>query len=103
MRCGQAPARTPDRHLPHAPIEPCLPRRADKPPAGRDWIHKIKHDGFRDAAGVRLLTQKGVFSLVSAGIILAVLAYREGWEAVLFVLTFLAIRQLATIEPSGDF
>ena len=23
-------------------IEPCLPRRADKPPAGRDWIHEIK-------------------------------------------------------------
>jgi bifunctional non-homologous end joining protein LigD len=45
-------------------IEPCLPRRADKPPAGRDWIHEIKHDGFRimarrDAAGVRLLTRNG--------------------------------------------
>jgi bifunctional non-homologous end joining protein LigD len=45
-------------------IEPCLPRLADKPPAGRDWIHEIKHDGFRimarrDAAGVRLLTRNG--------------------------------------------
>ena len=45
-------------------IEPCLPRRADKPPAGRDWIHEIKHDGFcimarREAAGVRLLTRNG--------------------------------------------
>jgi hypothetical protein len=30
-----------------------------------------------------------------AWIILAVLAYREGWREVLFVLT--------TIEPSGDF
>ena len=45
-------------------IEPCLPRRADKPPAGRDSIHEIKHDGFRimarrDAAGVRLLTRNG--------------------------------------------
>ena len=45
-------------------IEPCLPRRADKPLAGRDWIHEIKHDGFRimarrDAAGVRLLTRNG--------------------------------------------
>ena len=45
-------------------IEPCLPRRADKPPAGRDWIHEIKHDGFRimarrDAASVRLLTRNG--------------------------------------------
>jgi bifunctional non-homologous end joining protein LigD len=45
-------------------IEPCLPRPADKPPAGRDWIHEIKHDGFRimarrDADGVRLLTRNG--------------------------------------------
>ena len=45
-------------------IEPCLPRPADKPPAGGDWIHEIKHDGFRimarrDAAGVRLLTRNG--------------------------------------------
>jgi ATP-dependent DNA ligase len=47
-------------------IEPCLARPADKPPAGRDWIHEIKHDGFRimarrDADGVRL-----VFHQVSA-------------------------------------
>ncbi len=45
-------------------IEPCLPRPAAKPPAGRDWIHEIKHDGFRimarrDAAGVRLFTRNG--------------------------------------------
>jgi bifunctional non-homologous end joining protein LigD len=45
-------------------IEPCLPRRADKPPAGPDWIHEIKHDGFRimarrDGDRVRLLTRNG--------------------------------------------
>ena len=45
-------------------IEPCLPRPAVKPPAGGDWIHEIKHDGFRimarrDAAAVRLLTRNG--------------------------------------------
>ena len=45
-------------------IEPCLPRPADRPPAGGDWIHEIKHDGFRimarrDGAGVRLLTRNG--------------------------------------------
>ena len=28
-------------------IEPCLPRPAKEPPAGRGWIHEIKHDGFR--------------------------------------------------------
>jgi bifunctional non-homologous end joining protein LigD len=48
-------------------IEPCLPRPADRPPAGSDWLHEIKHDGFRimalrDAAGVRLLTRKAMTS-----------------------------------------
>jgi hypothetical protein len=28
-------------------IEPCLPSPADKPPSGANWIHDIKHDGFR--------------------------------------------------------
>jgi bifunctional non-homologous end joining protein LigD len=52
--------------LPHpaAFIEPSLPRPAKQPPAGRDWIHEIKHDGFRVMARradgrVRLLTRKG--------------------------------------------
>jgi ATP-dependent DNA ligase len=45
-------------------IEPCLPRAAEQPPAGRNWIHEIKHDGFRimaklDPKGVRLLTRNG--------------------------------------------
>jgi bifunctional non-homologous end joining protein LigD len=45
-------------------IEPCLPFPAKVPPSGPDWIHEIKHDGFRimarrDAAGVRLITRKG--------------------------------------------
>jgi hypothetical protein len=34
---------------------------------------------------------------------LAVAAYREGWEAVVFLLIFLAIWQLASIGPAGDF
>jgi len=43
-------------------IEPCLPSRADRPPSGPDWIHKIKQDGYRlmarrDATGIRLLTR----------------------------------------------
>jgi ATP-dependent DNA ligase len=29
------------------PLQPCLPRRAVTPPSGRDWVHEIKHDGFR--------------------------------------------------------
>ena len=28
-------------------IEPCLPSPADKLPSGANWIHEIKHDGFR--------------------------------------------------------
>jgi hypothetical protein len=28
-------------------IEPCLPSPADKPPSGTNWIHEIKHDGYR--------------------------------------------------------
>jgi bifunctional non-homologous end joining protein LigD len=45
-------------------IEPCLPSPAKTPPAGPDWLHEIKHDGFRimarrDAAGVRLFTRNG--------------------------------------------
>jgi ATP-dependent DNA ligase len=46
-------------------IQPCLPTRADKAPSSVNWIHEIKHDGFRmmvgrDAAGVRLRTRNGI-------------------------------------------
>ena len=45
-------------------IEPCLPSPADKPPSGANWIHEIKHDGYRlmarrDPMGIRLLTRRG--------------------------------------------
>src|SRR5215470_7444273 len=45
-------------------IEPCLPSPAKAPPSGSNWIHEIKHDGFRilarrDSAGVRLITRNG--------------------------------------------
>jgi bifunctional non-homologous end joining protein LigD len=45
-------------------IEPCLPSLADRPPSGSEWLHEIKHDGFRllacrNAAGIRLLTRNG--------------------------------------------
>jgi len=45
-------------------IEPCLPSPAKRPPVGPEWIHEIKHDGFRimarrDAAGVRLISRNG--------------------------------------------
>ena len=28
-------------------IEPCLPIPAENPPSGPDWVHEIKHDGYR--------------------------------------------------------
>jgi ATP-dependent DNA ligase len=28
-------------------IEPSIPTQVDKPPTGPDWIHEIKHDGYR--------------------------------------------------------
>jgi bifunctional non-homologous end joining protein LigD len=45
-------------------IEPCIPTRADKPPGGPDWIHEIKHDGYRLIVRkkddrVRLFTRRG--------------------------------------------
>jgi hypothetical protein len=28
-------------------VDPCIPSLAAKPPAGPDWVHEIKHDGYR--------------------------------------------------------
>jgi bifunctional non-homologous end joining protein LigD len=49
---------------PSGNIELCLPRPAKAPPTGRDWIHEIKHDGFRilarrDGPKVRLISRNG--------------------------------------------
>src|SRR5215472_9604177 len=45
-------------------IPPALPSSAERPPIGGEWIHEIKHDGYRmmvrgDVSGVRLLTRNG--------------------------------------------
>jgi bifunctional non-homologous end joining protein LigD len=45
-------------------IAPCQPTAALKPPSGPNWIHEIKHDGYRlmaqrDGTSVRLLTRNG--------------------------------------------
>ncbi len=45
-------------------FEPCIPTRGTKVPAGPDWLHEIKHDGYRlivqrDGALVRLFTRNG--------------------------------------------
>jgi ATP-dependent DNA ligase len=45
-------------------VEPCIPSFAHKPPSGPDWVHEIKHDGYRlivrrDGMGVPLLFGEG--------------------------------------------
>jgi len=45
-------------------IEPCLPSDSASPPRGPDWLHEIKHDGYRlivrrDSDDVQLLTRRG--------------------------------------------
>ena len=45
-------------------IEPCLPSSAGEPPSSPEWVHEIKHDGYRlmarrDPVGIRLLTRNG--------------------------------------------
>jgi ATP-dependent DNA ligase len=35
------------RTLPAGFIAPCLPTSAPQPPSGEEWLHEIKHDGFR--------------------------------------------------------
>jgi bifunctional non-homologous end joining protein LigD len=45
-------------------VAPCIPTLAAKAPAGPDWVHEIKHDGYRlivrrDGAAVRLFTRRG--------------------------------------------
>ena len=34
-------------------IAPCLPTKTDKLPSGSQWLHEIKHDGFRIIARKR--------------------------------------------------
>jgi ATP-dependent DNA ligase len=43
---------------------PCLPTRAMKAPSGEQWVHEVKHDGYRLMARkvdgrVRLYTKQG--------------------------------------------
>ena len=45
-------------------IDPCIPTLAAKAPSGPEWVHEIKHDGYRlivrrDGKAVRLFTRRG--------------------------------------------
>jgi ATP-dependent DNA ligase len=52
------------RTLPAGFIAPCLPTKTDELPSGSQWLHEIKHDGFRiiackTGAQVRLYSRPG--------------------------------------------
>src|SRR6516225_4320310 len=52
------------RTLPAGFIAPCLPTKTDTLPSGSQWLHEIKHDGFRiiarkTGAQVRLYSRTG--------------------------------------------
>jgi bifunctional non-homologous end joining protein LigD len=52
------------RTLPAGFIAPCLPSKTDKLPSGGQWLHEIKHDGFRiiarkNGSRVRLYSRPG--------------------------------------------
>jgi ATP dependent DNA ligase domain len=54
----------PGPYLPFMQFQPALPTRGTKVPAGPEWLHEIKYDGFRlmvhrDGDRVRLLTRNG--------------------------------------------
>ena len=45
-------------------IRPCLPSKTDRPPTGPQWVHEVKHDGYRlmvhrDSKRVRCFTRNG--------------------------------------------
>jgi bifunctional non-homologous end joining protein LigD len=52
------------RRPPGGFIQPCLPTASDRPRTGPEWVHEIKHDGYRlfaqrQGIGGRLLTRNG--------------------------------------------
>ena len=53
------------RHLPLGFVVPAQPVEREAPPSGADWVHEIKHDGYRmlvrrDGEHVRLFSRKAI-------------------------------------------
>ena len=45
-------------------VDPCVPIRAVKAPEGGEWVHEVKHDGYRlivrrDGETVHLFPRRG--------------------------------------------
>src|SRR5262249_16130571 len=52
------------KRIPAGFVVPAQPVVASRPPAGPDWVHEIKHDGYRmivprDGPAVRLYSRNG--------------------------------------------
>jgi ATP-dependent DNA ligase len=52
------------RSAPAVFVRPCEPTLIDHPPTGSDWLHEVKHDGFRvlackEGERVRLWSRRG--------------------------------------------
>jgi len=50
--------------MPRSPFEPCIPTKAAKVPDRPEWLHEIKHDGYRlivqrEGKRVRLFPRNG--------------------------------------------
>jgi hypothetical protein len=78
-------------------IPPCLPSRAERPPSGPEWLHEIKHDGFRIMArrngnGVQLYTRN---------VVLACLLFPKSGHCPAAVRCWLSAR-LGHREPKSD-
>src|SRR5215813_5667050 len=94
-------------------IEPCLPPPAEKPPSGPEWVHEIKHDGYRlmarrDSVGIRLVTRNGYDwsprypLIVEAVNHLKVRSCLIDGEAVVCDKSGLAVFDLLRRKPTGD-
>jgi ATP dependent DNA ligase domain len=67
IRHGQAMERSSQRRpalLPVGFVKPCLPSVRPTAPRGREWVHEIKHDGYRlimrrDGKRARVFTRRG--------------------------------------------
>jgi hypothetical protein len=58
------------RTLPAGFIAPCLPTKTTTLPSGSQWLHEIKHDGFRiiarkSGSRVRLYSRRGIAALTA--------------------------------------